>query len=199
MDWHKLQNTLFELDPTDPREDFAKMQQAAQGGATSGDVPPTKDYLNESVEVTEGSMPLGLDSISDFAALAGVVTEGKQHTGSAGQLKGKDKLPTLPAGTTKNATKDKLVGENEDDRVAQLEARVAYLEGVIESLVEAKPKMPKPSNPVAKHMNTYNKASVVPDKKKDVKAGKTKHKGKQYDESNIKDTLWARLNELSKS
>jgi hypothetical protein len=23
MDWHKLQHTLFALDPTDPREDYA--------------------------------------------------------------------------------------------------------------------------------------------------------------------------------
>jgi hypothetical protein len=76
MDWHKLQHTLFEIDPTDPREDLAKLQQAAQGGAV-GDVPPTKDYVAESVEVAEGSMPLGIDSVSDFAALAGVkVDEG---------------------------------------------------------------------------------------------------------------------------
>lgn len=40
-------------------------------------------------------------------------------------------------------------------------------------------------NPVAKHMNTYNKASVVPNKKKDDKAGKTKHKGKQFDMNSI--------------
>jgi|SRR5210317_642282 hypothetical protein len=76
MDWHKLQHTLFEIDPSDPREDLTKLQQAAQGGS-SGNVAPTKDYLEESVEVEAGSMPLGLDSIADFAALAGVkVNEG---------------------------------------------------------------------------------------------------------------------------
>ena len=72
MDWHKLQHKLFALDPTDPREDLAKLQRAAQGRA-SGDIAPAKDYLRESVEVPEGS--LGLDrnySVSDFAALAGV-------------------------------------------------------------------------------------------------------------------------------
>ena len=72
MDWHKLQHTLFEMDPTDPREDLAKLQQAAQGGGDLSNVPPTKNYLEESAVVAEGSMPLGIDSIADFAALAGV-------------------------------------------------------------------------------------------------------------------------------
>jgi hypothetical protein len=72
MDWHKLQHTLFEMDPTDPREDLAKLQQAAQSGS-SENVAPTKNYLEESVEVTEGTMPVEGDySLSDFAALAGV-------------------------------------------------------------------------------------------------------------------------------
>ena len=72
MDFHALQNKLFEMDPTDPREDFAKMQAVAQGGA---DAPAQEsvDYLQESAEVPEGSLGLDKDySISDFAALAGV-------------------------------------------------------------------------------------------------------------------------------
>lgn len=80
MDWHKLQHKLFALDPTDPKEDLAKLQQAAQGRA-SGDIAPAKDYLRESVEVPEGS--LGLDrnySISDFAALAGVKVSEKSDS-----------------------------------------------------------------------------------------------------------------------
>ena len=77
MDWHKLQNTLFELDPTDPREDFAKMNAQAQGGAASVAPQETVDYLNESAEVEAGSLELDRDySVSDFAALAGVVSEG---------------------------------------------------------------------------------------------------------------------------
>jgi hypothetical protein len=47
-----------------------------------------------------------------------------------------------------------------------------------EFLTEAKKAKLKQPNPVAKHMNTFNKASVVPDKKKDAKAGKVKHKGR---------------------
>ena len=77
MDFHALQNKLFELDPTDPREDFAKMQQAAQGGATQATAQESVDYLNESANVAEGSLGLDKDySIDDFAKLAGVVSEG---------------------------------------------------------------------------------------------------------------------------
>ena len=76
MDYHALQQKLFALDPTDPREDLAKLQQAAQKGAV--DAVPTTDYVAESVEVPQGSLELDRDySVSDFAALAGVnVNEG---------------------------------------------------------------------------------------------------------------------------
>jgi hypothetical protein len=117
MDWHKLQHTLFALDPTDPREDLAKLQQAAQGGAV--DVAPIKDYVTESVEVPQGSMPLGLDSIADFAALAGIRLDERQKTGSAGQAKGKDPMPSTSkpssTGEQPHPLKDKLVGEADND------------------------------------------------------------------------------------
>lgn len=117
MDFHALQQKLFELDPTDPREDLRKLQAQAQGGAV-GDVPPTKDYVNESVEVPQGSMPLGLDSIADFAALAGVRIDETQRTGSAGQAKGRDPMPSTSkpsrSGEQRHPLKDKLVGENEE-------------------------------------------------------------------------------------
>jgi hypothetical protein len=312
MDWNKLQHTLFEMDPIDPREDIAKLQAQAQGGNSGAPAADTVDYLNESAEVPQGSLEIDRDySVSDFAALAGIKLNESQKTGSAGQLKGKDAIKKNPAGTTENPTRDKLVGEGDDDKLSwrdaikrgwdnhnslsavglsptdkikkifdpkktntsadssakstssttsisdlskgdsfkdsngmvwyynpneknwrskdrkqtlpvqrgfrlwqqsqsnrkrsvkeeqieALESRVAYLESVIETLLESKtPKKPATPNPVAKHMNTYNKASVVPDKKKDAKAGKQKHKGQQYE--SIKDELWARLNELGKS
>lgn len=111
MDWHKLQQTLFELDPTDPREDLAKLRAQAQGGAS--DVPPTKDYINESVEVAPGSMPLGIDNIADFAALAGVRLDEKQKHGD--YARGSDPMPKAEPGRTKHPLKDKLVGEDEFD------------------------------------------------------------------------------------
>lgn len=118
MDWHKLQHTLFALDPTDPREDLAKLQGSASQPQES--VVSTKDYVQESVEVAEGSLGLDKDySVADFAALAGVSLNESQKTGSAGQLKGKDKVKSIPAGSTKNVTRDKLVGEGPMDAVKQ--------------------------------------------------------------------------------
>jgi len=115
MDYHDLQRKLFELDPTDPREDLAKLQSQAQGGAVA-DVPPTKDYVNESVQVPQGSMPLGLDSVADFAALAGVqVNEAQKHGDYA---RGKDPMPATSTPSTSgeqpHPLKDKLVGEDEN-------------------------------------------------------------------------------------
>jgi hypothetical protein len=112
MDWHKLQQTLFALDPTDPREDLAKLK--AQASGQTANVAATKDYVNESVEVPKGSMPLSLDSIADFAALAGIRLDERQKTGSAGQAKGKDPMPKAEPGRTKHPLKDKLVGEAND-------------------------------------------------------------------------------------
>lgn len=110
MDWNKLQHTLFALDPTDPAEDLRKLRESA---SRANNIAPTKDYVVESVEVAQGSMPVdGNYSIADFAALAGVTLTEAQKKGSAGQLKGKDAIKKLPAGTTKNATRNKLVGED---------------------------------------------------------------------------------------
>jgi hypothetical protein len=110
MDFNALQRKLFELDPSDPAEDLRKLKESA--GAIDN-VAPTKDYVVESVEVAQGSMPVeGNYSIADFAALAGITLTEAQKTGSAGQLKGKDAIKKQPAGTTKNPTRDKLVGED---------------------------------------------------------------------------------------
>jgi len=120
MDFNALQRKLFELDPTDPAEDLRKLKESA---GAANDVAPTKDYVVESVEVAQGSMPVeGNYSIADFAALAGVTLTEAQKTGSAGQLKGKDAIKKQPAGTTKNATRDKLVGEADDDKMSWRDA-----------------------------------------------------------------------------
>ena len=114
MDYHALQQKLFALDPTDPREDLAKLQ--AQAG--SGDISKTTpaEPVVESYEAPEGSMPLDKDySLSDFAALAGVTLNESQKKGSAGQLKAKQKVSKSPhstSGEQKNVTRDKLVGED---------------------------------------------------------------------------------------
>jgi len=113
MDFNALQHKLFEMDPSDPAEDLRKLAAQANGGGA--DVPPTKDYVAESVDVPQGSMPLGIDSVADFAALAGIRIDEKQKMGSAGQAKGKDPMPSAEPGRTKHPLKDKLVGEADID------------------------------------------------------------------------------------
>ena len=117
MDFNALQHKLFALDPSDPAEDLRKLAESA-GGMPQESVPITESLAQESVEVQQGTMPIEGDySLSDFAALAGVTLNESQKTGSAGQLKGKDVIKKNPAGTTKNPTKDKLVGEDEVGKV----------------------------------------------------------------------------------
>jgi hypothetical protein len=43
-----------------------------------------------------------------------------------------------------------------------------------------KPKQHAVSNPVAKHMETFNKPKTFVDQKKESKNGKIKHKGRDY-------------------
>lgn len=118
MDYHALQQKLFSIDPTDPKEDLAKLQAQARGGAT-GDVPPTKNYVTESVDVPSDSLPLDIDSMSDFAALAGVTLSEKQKHGD--YAKGSDNMPTAEPGRTEHPLKDKLVGEEDDPFISAID------------------------------------------------------------------------------
>ena len=117
MDFNALQHKLFALDPTDPKEDLARLRAQAGGNAPA---PVDKiDYITESASVPEGSLQMDRNySVSDFAALAGVVTE-KQKMGSAGQAKGKDPMPNTSTpsrtGEQPHPLKDKLVGEANPD------------------------------------------------------------------------------------
>jgi hypothetical protein len=116
-DFHKMSAMMKELFPSNPEADKQALRQMAN--APVQDVAPQKDYVNESVNVPQGSMPIGLDSVSDFAKLAGIVTEGTQKTGSAGQAKGSDAMPktSKPSSTGEqpHPLKDKLVGEDDKD------------------------------------------------------------------------------------
>ena len=198
MDYNALQHKLFALDPSDPAEDLRKLTESA-GGQAQKNVAETVNYVQESVEVQQGSLEMDRDySVTDFAALAGVTLTEAQKKGPAGQAKGKDPMPSAKPGRTKHPLKDKLVGED-DDRIAQLEARVAQLEIM---LAEAtKDKVIKARDPNAQYMNDLRKSGAMgahKDKKKDAKAGKMKHKANYATES-IKDELWAKLNAISKS
>ena len=155
MDYHALQRKLFQLEPSDPREDLAKLQSALSGGVANN-APATIDYVNESVEAPEGSLPIDKNySLNDFAALAGVRLDEKQKHGD--YAKGNDPMPVAEPGRTKHPLKDKLVGEanpdeedkfhtnlddlvhktfghssdeekSDKDRIAELEKRVEALE-----------------------------------------------------------------------
>ena len=192
MDFNALQHKLFALDPTDPAEDLRKLTESA-GGQAQGNVAETVNYVQESVEVKEGTMPVEGDySLGDFAALAGVALTESQKKGSAGQAKGKDPMPSAKPGRTKHPLKDKLVGED-DDRIAQLEARVAQLEAMLQE--ERTKKTPiKNRNPVASHAQSSGSGVHKDQFKKNLPDRKQKHK-KDYATESIKEMLYRKLNE----
>jgi len=110
MDFAALQQKLFDLDPSDRAEDLRRLSESV-GGVPQESVQTEENFLQESVEIAEGTMPVEGDySLSDFAALAGVTLNESQKTGSAGQLKGKDPMPKAKA-RGKHPHVDKLVGE----------------------------------------------------------------------------------------
>jgi len=69
MDWYKLQHKLYNLDPADYREDFARLQQSAKKPVEDITII---DHINESVEVQKETMLPNLNSINDLAILAGM-------------------------------------------------------------------------------------------------------------------------------
>ena len=119
MDFYALQKKLFQMDPTDPRDDLRKLQEQARAPR---DIAPTVNYLEETVQVNEGSLPLpGLD-LDSFARLAGVRLDEKQKTGPAGQAKGSDPMPKAKLGRTKHPLQGKLVGGAESIEEGPLDA-----------------------------------------------------------------------------
>ena len=72
MDFAALQQKLFDLDPSDRAEDLRRLSESV-GGVPQESVQTEENFLQESVEIAEGTMPVEGDySLSDFAALAGV-------------------------------------------------------------------------------------------------------------------------------
>lgn len=92
MDYHKLQQKLFEIDPVDPREDLAKLQ--AQAGKPQEPVASTKEYVQESTQVTQGSLPM-MGSLDDLTALAGIKNSPKQTVNELDQSDISKMLPGL--------------------------------------------------------------------------------------------------------
>ena len=72
MDFAALQQKLFDLDPSDRAEDLRRLSESV-GGMPQESVQTEENFLQESVGVQEGTMPVEGDySLNDFAALAGV-------------------------------------------------------------------------------------------------------------------------------
>ena len=110
MDFHDLQKKLFDIEPTNPAEDKAKMVAALNGGS-SQPAPEIPQTVSESYNVAEGSLQMDKDySVNDFAALAGVTTATPRVAQPV-----MESMPII----------------NKDDRIAQLEERVAKLESLL--------------------------------------------------------------------
>jgi hypothetical protein len=112
MDFHNLQKTLFNIEPSSPAEDLARLKAQAQGNAiTTPNAPAIPATVSESYNVTEGSLQMDKDySVNDFAALAGVTTATPRVAQPV-----MESMPVI----------------NKDDRIAQLEERVARLESML--------------------------------------------------------------------
>ena len=72
MDFAALQQKLFDLDPSDRAEDLRRLTESV-GDMPQESAQTEENFVQESVEIAEGTMPVEGDySLSDFAALAGV-------------------------------------------------------------------------------------------------------------------------------
>ena len=138
-DFYKMSAMMKELFPSNPEADKKALMSMA--GKTAPVETPV--VVQESVEVQQGSLQMDKEySMSDFAKLAGVTLNETQKTGSAGQLKGKDKFTksSKPGGNeSPHPARNKLVGEAEEDRITALERRIEALESMLSERELTKP------------------------------------------------------------
>ena len=161
-DFYKMSSMMKQLFPSNPEADKQALLQMAN--APAQEVAPTKDYVTESVTVPQGSMPIGIDNVSDFAKLAGIVTEGKQKTGSAGQAKGSDPMPKMSkpssTGEQPHPLKDKLVGEDDLDIMA-LTPAATTLGGALDPDMD-------PSALIARGLKKAGEGEILNDKEREA-------------------------------
>lgn len=138
-DFYKMSAMMKELFPSNPEAD----KKALMSMAGKSEPIETPVVVQESVEVQQGSLQMDKEySMSDFARLAGVRLNETQKTGSAGQLKGKDKFTksSKPGGNeSPHPARNKLVGEAEEDRITALERRIEALESMLSERELTKP------------------------------------------------------------
>ena len=207
MDFNALQHKLFAMDPVDPAEDIAKMKaQAATPAAESNSI----DYINESAVVPEGSLQMDRDySVTDFAALAGVVSESKQRP--ADQVRGEEPMPSTSnpssTGEQPHPLKDRLVGEQQIEecdedrmRINELEDRIQTLEAVVLKLAKERGIGEEENQGLYHNVNKRKKAGTsrsknhpdAPSEQDWDNAAKTAKNESSND--SIKDKLYAALN-----
>lgn len=225
MDWHKLQHTLFEIDPSDPKEDLAKLQ-AQAGSQPKENVEVAKEYVQESVEIPEGSLEIDRDySVADFAALAGVqlnedwkkaARRGWDDYNKPSAIGLKNPLADFGKSDSKKSSKSDTKPKSGFTDAQQwksfLQQHTSQLQTIardpnkrkefddfmdkMKDVQEKDERKIKPRDPNSQYMNDLRKSGAMgahKDKKKDMKAGKMKHKGQQYE--SIKDMLYAKLAE----
>ena len=138
-DFYKMSAMMKELFPSNPEAD----KKALMSMAGKSEPIETPVVVQESVEVQQSSLQMDKEySMSDFARLAGVRLNETQKTGSAGQLKGKDKFTksSKPGGNeSPHPARNKLVGEAEEDRITALERRIEALESMLSERELTKP------------------------------------------------------------
>lgn len=131
IDYHKLQQKLFEIDPRDPRQDLAALQQAAgkpdapaPAQTVTESAPAPQELIDEVSQLaalagaTKKQSVAVSDEAADMAALAGITLNEGQKKGKSGQLKGQDRVgksKSSRSGEQKNVTRGKLVGSTERD------------------------------------------------------------------------------------
>ena len=87
-DMYKLSKMMKNLFPSTPEQDIAALK--AMANVPVQETKPTVNYLQESANVQQGSLQMDKNySLSDFATLAGVVSE-KQKDGD--YAKGSDPI-----------------------------------------------------------------------------------------------------------
>ena len=189
MDYHELQRRLFDIEPTNPAEDKAKMMAALQGGSAAPVAAPQQ--VTESYEVAQGSLQIDRDySVNDFAALAGV----SKPTSRVSQ-------PIV------ESKPDTIIVQDKDARIAQLEERVARLEELLTEKSVSKSQQraagialaAKKGNIPKSELQGASKEMMKMSKKDLEDFAKTKHKGlpnkKKNESASIKDMLYAKLAE----
>lgn len=187
-DFYKMSSMMKDLFPSNPQADREALMGMVHGGQPQQSAESTKNYVQESVDVPQGSLQMDKNySVNDFAALAGVTKAQpdniwQQPNRVVETITDQDYQP-IPETTDK------------DLRIQQLEERVSKLEALIKERPLSKGEEKKKEK-IVKGMKK-NKGDFEKRYGKDAEAvmyaTATKNAKK---ESFIKDELYRKLKEF---